>query len=316
MPSDRNGSARNPVLAFHVYNPDVFISLMRYYGSPVVSKPVVNVAVTNWETRILPKVWVEVLSAYEILAAPSRFTAAAIAAATHRPVGVLPNHVPAHVVRVRRRTDLHFVFVTMCDHLSSFHRKNPLGVIEAFKRALCCIPLGVTCELRVKCHEGTPSPAVRNLQEAVGDLPVEVLTVTLDDAAMNRLWDDTDCLISLHRSEGFGLPVAEALARGIPVISSRQGGVLDFADDKSCFMVGGDAAVRVADYGAYAECSGWIEPDLQQAARHIAAVTADYAAAVARAKIGRDIVQQRLGQQAVVSAVQQLAGRALQSRGI
>lgn len=306
-PSGRVGKSRQPVLALHVYNPDVFVALMRHYGPRVLGEPFLNVAVTNWETRTLPKGWANVLSAYDILASPSRFTASAVADATGRAVVVLPNHVAERPVRRRCRDDRHFVFVTMCDHLSSLHRKNPFGVIEAFKRTIPHLSPGVTCELRVKCHEGTPLETLRNLQKAAGKLPIEIRDETLGDAAMEWFWDDTDCLISLHRSEGFGLPVAEALARGIPVISSRQGGVLDFTDDTSCFMVGGEAAVRCGDCSTYREYSGWIEPDLNQAIEHIAAVTADYPAALARAAIGRDMVRQRLGRQAIVAAVQQLA---------
>jgi glycosyltransferase involved in cell wall biosynthesis len=117
---------------------------------------------------------------------------------------------------------------------------------------------------------------------------------------MEHLWQECDCLLSLHRSEGFGLPVAEALSRAIPVIATRQGGILDFADDSGCVLVSGEAARgAAATADGYAERSGWIEPDVGEAAKHIVEVVADYPAAAARATAGRRVVLERLSSQQV-----------------
>jgi glycosyltransferase involved in cell wall biosynthesis len=123
---------------------------------------------------------------------------------------------------------------------------------------------------------------------------VDIVAQTLDEGGMEQLWHECDCLISLHRSEGFGLPVAEAMSRAIPVIATRQGGILDFADDSVCFLVSGPAADDGDVSSAYAERSGWIEPDLGQAAGHILNVMAAYPVAVAQASAGRDLVLERL----------------------
>jgi glycosyltransferase involved in cell wall biosynthesis len=116
---------------------------------------------------------------------------------------------------------------------------------------------------------------------------------------MERLWDACDCLVSLHRSEGFGLPVAEALAQGIPVVATRQGGILDFVDDSGGLLIDGPAAVRGAASGGYAEWSGWIDPDVNAAAAAMRRVMRDYPAEVARARTGRE----RLGAHASRDAV-------------
>lgn len=153
------------------------------------------------------------------------------------------------------------------------------------------LPPGTSARLRVKCHADTPPFVLDTLRTEAGDAPIEFIVKTLDDPGMESLWQECDCLLSLHRSEGFGLPVAEALSRAIPVIASRQGGILDFTDDDGCFLVSGDPAVRPAEHGQYQEWSGWIEPDVTEAAAAIVTAVKDYGRAVAQAERGRTVVQ-------------------------
>lgn len=286
-------------VAIHVYNPDIFLAAVRRFGIGFLTAGRLNVALPIWEAETLPPSWADILSLHDVICTHSRFAARAIERATRRPVHVVPICVPERPPRVRERSDGHFDFLCMFDHHSDIDRKNPLGAIDAFRAACRVLPAGTSARLRLKCHIGTPPNVLDRLREACGDTPVDIVAQTLDEAGMEHLWRECDCLISLHRSEGFGLPVAEAMSRAIPVIATRQGGILDFADDSGCFLVSGPAAVDGAASGAYAERSGWIEPDLGQAAAHILDVMADYPAAVARAAAGRTSVLERLSPQQV-----------------
>lgn len=300
----RPASARDArcAVGVHLYNPDIFLGLVRRHGGRPLLAHDTNLAVVNWETERLPPGWPLVLSLYERLAAPSRFTAAAIRAATGRVVHVLPNCVGPGPVRVRTRTDGHYEFLCLFDHHSDLERKNPLAAIRAFCLACGDLPPGVSGRLRVKCHANTPAEIVACLRAAAGAAAVEILPETLSRDGMNRLWDECDCLVSLHRSEGFGLPVAEALARGIPVVATRQGGILDFVDDSGGLLVDGTAAVRGAAAGAYAEWSGWIDPDVSAAAAALRRVMGDYAAETARARAGRERLVAHTAPDAVLRA--------------
>lgn len=286
----------------HLYNPDIFLGLVRRHGGAPLLANDTNLAVVNWETERLPPGWPLVLSLYERLAAPSRFTAAAIRAATGRIVHVLPNCIGLEPVRVRTRADGHYEFLCLFDHHSDLERKNPLAVVRAFRVACEDLPPGVSGRLRVKCHANTPAEIVARLRAAAGAAAVEVMPETRSRDGMNRLWDECDCLVSLHRSEGFGLPVAEALARGIPVVATRQGGILDFVDDSGGLLVGGTAAVRGAARGAYAEWSGWIDPDERAAAAALRRVMHDYPAETARARAGRERLRAHTAPDAVLRA--------------
>jgi glycosyltransferase involved in cell wall biosynthesis len=295
-------------IGVHVYNPDIFLGLMRRYGGRLLHRGRLNMAVVNWETEVLPPTWPEVLSLYETLAAPSAFTAAAVARSTGRRVHVLPNCVPLQKCRVRKRTDHHFEFLCLFDHHSDFERKNPLAAIRAFRAACRGLPPGVSCRLRLKCHTNTPLTLVARLQAAAAGDPVEILRQTLPDVGMQQLWDETDCLVSLHRSEGFGLPVAEALARAIPVVASRQGGVLDFIDDRGGLLVSGPPAARARLASDYGEWSGWIDPDVTSAADALRRIMTHFEEESARAAVGRERIATITSPAAVRRAFVEAAG--------
>jgi len=276
-------------LALHVVNPDIFLAAAQRFGTRWITGNRRNIALTIWETETLPAGWADVLSLYHLICTHSRFAARAFEKATGRPVGIISHSLPERLMRVRRSGGP-IEFLTMFDHASCFDRKNPLGVVQAFREAMVALPAG-SARLRIKCHAGTPTDAINRLLAEAGGAPVEILARTFDEASMEALWQECDCLLSLHRSEGFGLPVAEALSRAIPVVSSRQGGVLDFADDSGCLLVSGIPATPPPSRGQYLEWSGWLEPDLAMATNHIVEVVADYPAALERAAVGQSRIR-------------------------
>jgi glycosyltransferase involved in cell wall biosynthesis len=272
-------------------------------------------ALPIWETETLPPLWADILSLYDVICTPSQFAARAIERATNRPVHIVPICLSEKPARHRERSDNHFDFLCMFDHRSDIDRKNPLGAIVAFRDACRRLPSGSSARLRIKCHANTPAAVLDTLRTTAGDAPIEIIADTLDEAGMDALWQQCDCLLSLHRSEGFGLPVAEALSRAIPVIATRQGGILDFADDAGCFLVSGPAAVAGTRYGPYPEWSGWIEPDLTEAGKHILAVVTDYPQALQRAAAGQSSIRHCLSPEQVRRQFDTALGACREKRG-
>lgn len=298
---------RTSDVGVHVYNPDIFLGIVRRHGGMLLERQRFNLAVVNWETETLPPTWTEVLTLYDGLAAPSVFTAAAVRRATGRRVHVIPNCVPLQPAREPARAARRFEFLCLFDHHSDIERKNPLAAIRAFRRACADLPPRAA-RLRVKCHANTPDEVTERLRAEAADGSVEILRATLSAGEMQTLWNQTDCLVSLHRSEGFGLPVAEALSRGIPVVATRQGGILDFAGAESCQLVDGRPAVNAGTSSDYAEWSGWIEPDIEAAANALRRVMTHYDEAVAQAAVGRRHLESKTSvvavRRAVVAALQ------------
>lgn len=297
--SPRSPGACQTDVAIHAYNPDVFLAAVRRCGTGFLTAARVNVSLAIWETETLPPLWPDILSLYDVICTPSQFAARAIERATNRPVHIVPICLSEKPARRRERSDSHFDFLCMFDHMSDVDRKNPQGAVVAFRDACRRLPSGSSARLRIKCHAGTPAAVLDMLRAVAGDAPIEIIAQTLDEAGMDALWHECDCLLSLHRSEGFGLPVAEALSRAIPVIATRQGGILDFVDDTGGLLVSGPAAAAGPRSAPYREWTGWIEPDLTMATSHIVGVVTDYSQALERASAGQERIRRLLSPQQV-----------------
>jgi len=148
---------------------------------------------------------------------------------------------------------------------SSFRRKNPDGLVRAFKRAFAP---GEGAVLVVKSVMGHAHPKERELlrYEAGGRPDVILLEDYLSPADKNALMASCDCYASLHRSEGFGLTMAEAMALGKPTIATGYSGNLEFMTPENSFLVGYAEGRVPAGSGQYPSGAMWAEPDLDHAA--------------------------------------------------
>ncbi len=143
-------------------------------------------------------------------------------------------------------------------------RKNPLGLIEAFRRAFAGRDdalLVLKCSRSNFCPEG-----LRALQEAAAGLHVKIIDTIFTRAEINSLMALADCYVSLHRSEGFGLTMAEAMNLGKPVIATAFSGNLDFMTGANSFLVSWSPLTIDRDHGPYERGQVWADPSLEHAA--------------------------------------------------
>jgi glycosyltransferase involved in cell wall biosynthesis len=198
----------------------------------------------------------------------------------------VPQADPAE--RGRLGLDDRFTFLFSFDFLSVAERKNPLGVADAYCRAFPD-PEGGT-RLLLKSINGDLFPEERErIIDAVADrCDIEVWDRLLPAADRLALVAASDCYVSLHRSEGLGLTMAEAMAAGTPVIATAYSGNLSFMDEASALLVPADI-VEIGPGQHYPAHGHWAKPDLDAAAaamrrvRDDPALRARLAAAGARA---------------------------------
>jgi glycosyltransferase involved in cell wall biosynthesis len=180
------------------------------------------------------------------------------------------------------------VFLFVFDLCSLIERKNPLGLIEAFRRAF---RPGDGRWLVIKCAHGDADPAgLAAMHAAAVGADVRIVDRVLDRAGVHALMARADAYVSLHRSEGFGLTIAEAMALGKPVIATGYGGNTDFAGPTNSFVVPHVLVPLERDHGPYRAGQRWAAPDLDAAAEAMRRVAADPAAARAvGARAARDV---------------------------
>ena len=225
-----------------------------------------------WELEEFPDTWRSSFDLVDEIWAVSEFTRNAIAAATDKPVFAVPHAivtppVPTGVGRVELGLpEDRFIFLFCFDLLSVLERKNPLGLIEAFCQAFSPDD-GALLVIKVINGDQRVVELEKVRMAAVDRADVLVLDDYLATGEMAALMDVADCYVSLHRSEGFGLTMAESMALGKPVIATGYSGNLDFMDDDTAYLVKwmpGSVPIGCAPYRAGAR---WAEPDLEDAAR-------------------------------------------------
>lgn len=215
----------------------------------------------QWGIGLVDEIW-----------APTRFVADAYRAATDTPVRDVPLPLPvlerpaATAETERGSGDERFDVLVAFDFLSVMERKNPLGAIEAFRRAF---PADEPVHLTIKTLNGEQRPEQlgRVRAAAADDDRIELRDERCTPDELAELTASADVLLSLHRSEGLGLHLAEAMALGTMVVASRYGGSLDLMDDDSAALVDVDLVEVGNGEGAYAAPARWADPDLDHAAR-------------------------------------------------
>ncbi|ONI72741.1 glycosyl transferase [Actinosynnema sp. ALI-1.44] len=219
----------------------------------------------------------------------SEFCAKAFARHTSVPVKVIPVPVldPGLPPRQPRQPGEPAQFFFAFDYNSTGERKNPWGVVKAFKKAF---PGRTDVKLVIKATNGQlhAKAVERLLYEVDGDPRIELVERYLSVAELNKLYADSDCYVSLHRSEGFGLTVAEAMMRGMAVISTDYSSTTEFFDDDSGWPIPYRTVEVGPGWPPYQQDGHWADPDLDAAAAAMREIADNPAEAHRRGQAARE----------------------------
>jgi glycosyltransferase involved in cell wall biosynthesis len=228
-----------------------------------------------WELSRAPKSWRAGFRYVDEVWACSRFVADAIAATAPRDfvIRVLPVAVSASsATNAAHDADDRVLVLTAFNAGSGFIRKNPVAAVRAFRKA----NLEGRARMICKAAGGDTAPELMAALEAEigqgGD--VALMSERLSDAAMTSLVRRADIVLSLHRSEGFGLLPAQGMAEGKAVVATGWSGNLDFMTADDSVLVD-YALVPVNDPQGLYSGGVWAEPDVEDAAAKLAALIAD-----------------------------------------
>jgi len=231
-----------------------------------------------WELAYFPLCFAEAFRYVEELWAPSRFCLESFRSIAPVEVRWVPPCVVATTADPAERGELgipsrDFLFFNAFDALSVPERKNPEGLLRAFARVARESPVPV--HLLLKVNHATADPELMGrLEKLSEDLPVTLLTRPLTRVEMDSLTAACDAYVSLHRSEGLGLPLIEAMYLGKPVIATGYGGVTDFLDAETGHVVDHRMVALAKQRGPYPAGAVWAEPDADHAADLMLALAA------------------------------------------
>ena len=252
-------------------NPPQMVPLLSHFG-PRICRGKRLVGHWWWELDRIPRTWLPWAALMDEIWVSSRFIHDTFSRGLPgKVVRYVPLPVPEPVASPLSRVDFGlpeqpFTVLVPFDLSSHWARKNPMGAIAAFRRAF---PSAIEAQLVLKVSGTDQNPAqVEQLRGLTADMPnVRIIDRNLSPPDLAALIRCADVLLSLHRSEGFGLFIAEAMWLGTTIVATGWSGVMDMLDPDNALLVAfNKVAVKPADYPSVPPGARWAEPDIGHAA--------------------------------------------------
>ena len=231
-----------------------------------------NIGVFLWELETIPDHWLPILEYVNEVWTPSEFVAKAIRKETKKPVTVIPYGISTPYDEKVTRTSFgieeeDFTVLMMYDSNSYASRKNPGAALRAFREAFGEHPEHIKLIIKINHPKEEDISFVR---ENTGDMDsVIMITERMDKQRLNSLIRLCDVYISLHRSEGFGLVMAEAMNLGVPVVATNWSSNVEFMSDQVACMVDYTLIPVEEAYQFDNGAQRWADPDIHQAAEYL-----------------------------------------------
>ena len=271
------------------------LPLLFAYAGKRLREPSYNIGFFFWELNLIPPSHALALELVDEIWVSSEYNREVYARQTRKPVinvgmGVmpLPSVKPMNRVSLGIEAET-FVFLATFDSFSFIERKNPRGLMDAFCSAFPIGTENVCLILKTQNRRRVDDPyqmkswsRIDRRARADGRIFLIDETYSYEDLLALKL--ACDCYVSLHRSEGWGFGMIEAMQLGKPVIATAFSGNMEFCNEETAFLVDYDlVGVRDSEYQAAPRGSHWAEPRLATAADRMREVAGDRVASAARA---------------------------------
>jgi glycosyltransferase involved in cell wall biosynthesis len=266
-----------------------------------------------WELPAFQTEWHSVLATFDEIWVPSNFCFNAVSAATSLPVHVVPHVVELcaqeellhtennKAILIQNRTSCRqrwdvpedaTVFLYVFDASSYIERKNPFALLDAYVQAFDNDP---AIHLILKISYGHTNKQFQKTLckrlEKIDSKRITVIYNVLEREELSCLMEAVDCYVSPHRSEGFGLTLAEALLREKPVIATDFGGTTDFITKETGYPLSYQLVEIEKSVGPYTKGNVWADVSIESLASCMQEVVVHYDVALTRAKAGRNLLK-------------------------
>lgn len=247
-----------------------------------------------WEVERFPEIWISAFEHVDELWLPTEHVIRAISPVSPVPITKITLPVEMPPVRPASREELRlpagFMFLFSFDYHSVFERKNPLAVIEAYVQSFDPEDGAVLVIKSINADSAVDAHA-RLLEAAAGRPDIHIIDGYVSPEHKNLIMSACDCYVSLHRAEGFGLTMAEAMYLGKPVIATGYSGNLDFMTKDNSYLVE-HKLVEIGDGAApYPPEARWAQPDVNHAGSLMRRVFEDRQEAAIRGRRAADDIR-------------------------
>ncbi|MDN4523625.1 glycosyltransferase family 4 protein [Fictibacillus fluitans] len=283
---------------FHVNADSIQNAYLYFFGKKLFENRI-NIGYWHWELPVFPDEWNYTFQFVDEIWVPSEFVKQSIEKKSPVPVIKIPHAVEIDIEPAPDRSQFllppeKFLFLTMFDIQSTKERKNPMAAINAYLKAFG--NKDNKAGLVIKVNATTPwKKELNDLKDMIKHIP----NVYLVDQILSRketlsLIASVDCLVSLHRSEGFGLPLAEAMYLGTPVMGTNWSGNIEFMTKDNSMLVDYTLVELKKQFGPYQKGQVWAEPDIIHAAEIMLKIVENRDFAVKLAKQGKKDIREKL----------------------
>lgn len=290
---------------FHVEPLDLVVAFDTYLDASIWRNRY-NIAFWLWELEEFPKDWIKALTLVDEIWTPSEFASRSVKAVTDKPVYTIPYHVTAPIDEKYDRSyfglpEDRFLFLAMYDTNSTMARKNPTGAVQAFIKAFS--PQDCRVGLVLKMNNPRQQD-LEALQESFGEYSnIYYITEIMDKVVVNSLIASIDVFVSLHRAEGFGLVMAEAMLNGTPCIATNWSSNTEFMNEDVACMVDYSFTILEKETPPYDKGIRWADPNIDTAAEYMKRLADDREYYNILKDKGRQYIAEKLGLQQAVSKI-------------
>jgi glycosyltransferase involved in cell wall biosynthesis len=264
----------NEIRLFH-FNGDHLERLISDWGSSILDCKY-KIGFWHWELPDFPEDYLQWFDLVDEVWVPSKFVFDSIAPKSSKPVQIIPLALDEQIIvppSSDRKSfsipDNKVVFLITFDFYSIIERKNPIAGIKAFAKLLeeNIYNNDVHLVVKVSNHHADPTgyKFLENALSLINSENFSLINRVLPRIDMLQLMNSCDSLISLHRSEGFGLHLAEAMAMGKAVVATNWSGNTDFMNSTNSYPVEFKLVEIEEGYGPYRKGNVWAEPNLNHA---------------------------------------------------
>jgi len=273
--------------------PDIILE-----GRVKLRDDVVNAGYFWWELPVIPEIWVKSLEQFDVLVAGSQYLRSTFERYVAGTPAVYAQHALQELGGIRPDRAKFglpadkLIFVCIVEPTSDPVRKNPFGAIKAFQSAFSSDD---SAHLVIKVNNsqagGARSGLLVQLRDEIARLGnrVTLIEKILAYGEVLQLYASCDVFVGLHRAEGLGLGLMEAMALGKPVIATGWSGNMTFMNHANSCLVGYRLVPVNGMLGVYSRAflkqeAYWADPNLDEAEAWMKALARD---ATLRASIGR-----------------------------